>query len=123
MDGWLDHVHLIVAIPPRLAVAEVVKQIKGASSHYVNHVLDIGELFAWQRGYGVLTLGERQRKDAEEYVRSQKLHHWSDTGNSWLEWCMEEDDGPMDMGMRSGLISDSVREDMETYDALGDAPF
>lgn len=42
-----DHIHLVVAIPPKLSVAQVVKKIKGASSHFVNHVLRPADQFAW----------------------------------------------------------------------------
>lgn len=58
INGWYDHIHLIIAIPPKHAVAEVVKCLKGASSHDLNH--GGGRLdyqFAWQRGYGALSLG------------------------------------------------------------------
>jgi len=63
VNGCSDHVHLIVTIPPDVSVSQLVKQLKGASSHDLNQQgLDLH--FAWQRGYGVLTLGQRQRADA-----------------------------------------------------------
>ncbi|OGO35984.1 MAG: hypothetical protein A2W35_18075 [Chloroflexi bacterium RBG_16_57_11] len=64
----MDHIHLIVSIPPHHSVAEVIKSLKGASSHDLKLAGVLGKDFAWQRGYGVFTLGERQRKDAEAYV-------------------------------------------------------
>jgi REP-associated tyrosine transposase len=79
----------VVAIPPRYAVAEVVKRLKGASAHYVNHQLSPEHHFAWQRSYGVLSLGERQRPLAEAYVADQKKHHAEQTANPWLESCDE----------------------------------
>lgn len=93
VNGIEDHIHLVIAIPPRFAVAEVVKSLKGASSHFLNHSrppLESG----WQRGYGVFTLGERQRPAAEAYVRAQKEHHRQGTTNGWLERLAEIDDGP-----------------------------
>jgi putative transposase len=33
IDGWSDHIHLIVSIPPKVAVADFVKRLKGASAH------------------------------------------------------------------------------------------
>lgn len=94
INGWSDHVHLVVAIPPRHAVAEIVKRLKGASAHYVNHDLSPGHHFAWQRSYGVLSLGERQRSLAEAYVAGQKKHHAERTANAWLEKCDDNTDGP-----------------------------
>ena len=93
INGWCDHVHLVVAIPPKHAIADVVKQLKGASSHDLSPG-DRPEKLAWQRGYGALSLGERQRPDAEAYVRDQKTHHVQQATNAWLERYGEFDEGP-----------------------------
>lgn len=58
--GYIDHIHLLVAIPPKHSVAGIVKRLKGSSSYYLNTSGLSAEPFAWQRGYGVLTLGESQ---------------------------------------------------------------
>ncbi len=92
LNGPADHVHLVMAIPPRLAVASVVGDIKGRSSHVVNEHLSTA--FAWQTGYGVLTFGERHLPWVIEYVKCQKTHHAAHTIRSRLEVCQEEDDGP-----------------------------
>jgi putative transposase len=75
IGGVEDHVHLVSTIPPKLAVAEGVRQLKGASSHYVNHQCCGEQKFAWQDGYGVLTLGERSMPDVVKYVKDQRQHH------------------------------------------------
>jgi putative transposase len=49
--------------------------LKGASSHFVNSEFHPETAFAWQRGYGALTVGERHRSVAEAYVNQQKQHH------------------------------------------------
>lgn len=93
INGWLDHVHLVVAIPPKLSIANVVKNLKGASSHFINDRQFLEQHFQWQRGYGVLSLGEKQRPFAEAYVISQKLHHQQQTTNAWLERMTDVDEG------------------------------
>lgn len=93
VNGWLDHVHLIVAIPPKIAIAKVVKNLKGASSHFINDRQLLDDYFRWQRGYGVLSLGEKQRPFAEEYVLNQKQHHQQNTTNSWLEQMTDVEEG------------------------------
>jgi putative transposase len=51
-----DHIHIALSIPPKLAVADWVKLIKGVSSRAVNtHFTTLEQRFGWQRGYGVLT--------------------------------------------------------------------
>lgn len=93
INGWTDHIHLIVSILPKRSIAEVVKRFKGASAYHLNQTLARDERFAWQRGYGVMTLGERQRSTAEQYVNRQKEHHRQNTANSWLERVYEFNDG------------------------------
>jgi putative transposase len=79
IGGVEDHVHLVSTIPPKLAVAEGVRQLKGVSSYYVNHKGDGAQNFAWQDGYGVLTLGERSVPDVVKYVNGQRQHHYAGT--------------------------------------------
>ena len=122
INGWYDHVHLLVAIPPKHAVADVVKGLKGSSSHYLNHSGGLGYEFAWQRGYGALTLGERQRPKAEAYIREQKDHHAQQTDNAWLEHCAGLDEGPVDAGIVLNGIPSSLREERSIYDAWGRPP-
>ena len=46
--GTEDHVHLAVSVPPRMALADFVAQVKGNSSHYANHELSLPYPFKWQ---------------------------------------------------------------------------
>jgi len=116
VNGMPDHIHTILTIPPKLSVSEVVKHLKGGSSHFINSRGFIDSKFRWQRGYGVLSLGEKQRSAAEEYVRNQKQHHLHSTTNSWLERVADYDEGP--------YINDNVlREPPVTYLENDDFPF
>lgn len=71
-----DHVHILISIPPKHAVSQVVGYIKGKSAIYIarNYVGKkqnfVGEHF-WARGYFVSTVGKDE--DAiREYVRKQE---------------------------------------------------
>ena len=123
INGWYDHAHLVVAIPPKHAVANIVKRLKGASSHYLNHHCELDYQFAWQRGYGALTVGELQRPKAEAYVQDQKQHHERQTANAWLERYTEFDEGPPQVGVTPDEVSFVLREQQVTYDAWGKPPF
>jgi putative transposase len=80
IGGIHDHIHLIISIPPALAIADVVKRLKGSSSHALNHHPDReSNRFSWQEGYGVLTLGRKQLPRAIAYVTHQKQHHQAQT--------------------------------------------
>jgi len=123
INGWYDHVHLIVSIPPTLAVADVVIQLKDASSHEMSLPTSLDYPFAWQRGYGVLSLGERQRPDAEAYVRDQKRHHEQQTTNAWLERTAEVDEGPVMAETSRDARGSIVREATSGYTPSDDLPF
>ena len=78
IGGIEDHMHLLISIPPKLAIAQVVKRIKGSSSHHINQTF-LNQTFAWQREYGVFTLGGKQLPDAIAYVENQQHHRATQT--------------------------------------------
>ena len=123
INGWSDHVHLVVASPPKHALADIVKRLKGSSSHYLNHSGGLAYEFAWQRGYGALSLGERQRPKAIAYVQGQKTHHEQQTANPWLEHCTDLDEGPPDIERVADEPLPGVHEQPVSYNLWGDAPF
>ena len=83
INGYNDHIHLLIEIPPKDSVANVVKILKGASS------FDFPEIY-WQRGYGALTVSERNLKTAIDYIKRQKEHH-SQNSSIYKYECSYED--------------------------------
>lgn len=123
INGIADHVHLVISIPPKHSVATVVKNLKGASSHFINHALPAGpQPFAWQRGYGYLSLGEKQSAWAVAYVENQKQHHQMRTTNSWLEK-VDEDDGEEGASAAPSSPTKIIREQALSYTASDELPF
>lgn len=82
LGNTTDHVHLVVEIPPKLAVSECIRQIKGASSHAANRP---AHPFRWREGYGALTLSADVLPIVIAYVRNQKRHHAMGTANPFYE--------------------------------------
>jgi putative transposase len=75
IGGIMDHVHLAVSVPPMIAVAKFVGEIKGNSSHFINNILKPGFEFYWQAEYGVLSFGEKNLPALVRYIQNQKRHH------------------------------------------------
>ncbi len=75
LGGMEEHVHLAVSNPPRIALAKFIGDVKGNSSHYVNHVIKPDFEFYWQDEYGVLSFGERNLASVVRYIHNQKGHH------------------------------------------------
>jgi putative transposase len=71
-----DHVHMMLAIPPKYAVSQVVGYIKGKSAIHLARVYGerkrnfVGQYF-WARGYFVSTVG-RDEAMIREYIRNQE---------------------------------------------------
>ncbi len=85
VGGVEDHVHLVVSIPPKFAVADVIRQIKGGSSHYINTEYQTATKFSWQNEYGVLSFGKKQFDDIVDYVIHQPQRHAHQQLHSVLE--------------------------------------
>jgi len=70
-----DHVHMLISIPPKYSVAEVMGYLKGKSSliifdRHANMKYKYGNRHFWCRGYYVDTVGKNKNKIAE-YIRNQ----------------------------------------------------
>lgn len=71
-----DHVHMMISIPPKYSVAQVVGYIKGKSAIHLARVYGerkrnfVGQHF-WARGYFVSTVG-RDEAVIREYIRNQE---------------------------------------------------
>ncbi len=75
VNGMPDHIHCLFLLNPKKSIAEVIKQIKGSSSHFVNRNNLIVEKFAWQTGYASFSVSESAVEKVFEYIKNQKSHH------------------------------------------------
>lgn len=75
LGGVEDHVHLLVRFPTTLAVATLLKEVKGSSSHLMTHEVTPGEFFKWQGAYGAFTVNKDGVKAVADYIHNQKTHH------------------------------------------------
>ncbi|WP_426777688.1 IS200/IS605 family transposase [Lusitaniella coriacea] len=101
IGGMEEHIHLIVSIPPTLAIAEFVKKIKGSSAYQFNQESPPNTAkFGWQRGYGVFSLGGKQLENAIAYVQNQKQHHTQGTIVASLERADAEDNPPPEVQLQ-----------------------
>lgn len=90
LNGVPDHVHLLVRLPSTLTVANLVKQVKGVSSHLVNENLAPGSGFRWQGYYGAFTISRWDVDRIKVYIRHQKEHHKANDLVPELEEMSEE---------------------------------
>ncbi len=74
IGGTETHIHLAINIEPHVTISELVKNLKGGTSHDANeHVRQ--KLLYWQRGYGVVSFGKKNLPWVLDYIHNQKEHH------------------------------------------------
>jgi putative transposase len=82
-----------VCIPPKVAVAEWVRHVKGFATREVNNVFPhVTNYFGWQTSYGVLTFGVKNQEFVIGYIARQKEHHANNRLEPYLERMDEKDE-------------------------------
>lgn len=75
IGGIENHVHLLLGIPPTLAISKATQLIKGGSSAWIKETFPGLPGFGWQDGYGAFSVSKSQVPDVTEYIRGQREHH------------------------------------------------
>ena len=75
LNGVADHVHMVAAIPPRIAVAKFIGQVKAVASTRFNKSGLSGTSFFWQEEYGIFSFDGKRLPNYIAYVERQKEHH------------------------------------------------
>ena len=70
-----DHIHMLISIPPKYSVSQIMGYLKGKSSlmifnRHANLKYKYGDRHFWARGYFVDTVG-RNKKQIQEYIKQQ----------------------------------------------------
>jgi putative transposase len=107
IGGIEDHVHLVVTVPPTLLISDWIGQMKGSSSHYINHRIANRHLLDWQTGYGVVSFGSEDLSWVISYVRNQRQHHAKGTTQERLERGEAEAKSPSPLKRAAGQESPS----------------
>jgi len=75
VGGVADHVHILATLSRTIPQADLVKELKRASSIWIKDLdLSLGK-FAWQSGYGVFSVGRSQIDEVVNYIEGQEEHH------------------------------------------------
>ena len=89
-ESCKEHIHMLVSIPPKYSVAQIMGYLKGKSSlmifeKYANLKYKYGNRHFWCRGYYVSTVGAN-KKAIQEYIRNQLQEDYSDDQMSIKEY-------------------------------------
>lgn len=89
-EACKDHIRMLVSIPPKYSVSQIMGYLKGKSSlmiyeKYANMKYKYGNRHFWCRGYYVSTVG-RNRRAIEQYIRNQLQEDYTDDQMSIKEY-------------------------------------
>jgi len=75
INGMPDHLHIVTGMRPTQSVSDLLQDIKGASSKWINDNKLVTGKFQWQEGYGAFSYNKSALPKLIEYVKNQEEHH------------------------------------------------
>ena len=75
INGMPDHVHVLFGMRPAQALSDLMLNVKGDSSKWINQKGFVRGRFSWQEGYGGFSYSKSHVDNAIDYIKNQKIHH------------------------------------------------
>lgn len=75
INGMPDHIHILVSMKPTQSISNLLQDIKGSSSKWINEKHFLNVKFEWQEGYGAFSYGKSQIDTVIKYINNQENHH------------------------------------------------
>ena len=70
-----DHLHLVCGLHPKVALADLVQEIKVSTSIWIKREKLYPQFKGWAEGYGAFTISLREKEATLRYVMNQQEHH------------------------------------------------
>lgn len=75
VGGTANHVHMLIRKRSDMASADLIKEIKRASTNWLNEQRIVAGRFHWQDGYGAFSISYWDLEKIRTYIRNQEKHH------------------------------------------------
>jgi putative transposase len=75
INGMPDHVHIFVGMRPTQTMSDLMQDVKGSSSKWINNNSFIGNKFAWQSGFAAFSYCKSEVQTVINYINNQEKHH------------------------------------------------
>ena len=90
INGVPDHIHLFVVLRKRQSIADLMQDVKGSSSKWINAHKKTNFHFEWQEGFGGFSYSKSSLKNVINYIECQEEHHRKKTfREEYLEFLEE----------------------------------
>ena len=75
INGVTNHIHIFVGYKPHQLIPDLMQDVKGSSSKWINEKKFIKGKFSWQEGYGAFSYSHSQINQVVKYINNQEKHH------------------------------------------------
>ena len=75
INGMSDHLHIAIGYKPHQLIPDLLQDIKGDSSKWINKKKFIRGKFNWQAGYGAFSFSHSHLDAVIKYINNQEKHH------------------------------------------------
>jgi len=75
INGIEDHIHILIGFRTHQSLSDLLEDIKGSSSNWINERGFIRTKFNWQGGYGAFSYSRSHLKNVLTYIENQEEHH------------------------------------------------
>lgn len=75
INGMPNHVHVFIGYKPDQSIPDLLQDIKGSSSGWINRKGFINGKFSWQEGYGAFSYSHSHIDMVVQYIVNQEQHH------------------------------------------------
>ena len=97
IGGMPDHIHILASIPPNLAIAQVIGEMKRSSSIFMKNERHHFPYFeGWSKSYAVFSYAQRDKETILNYIKHQKEHHQKHSLEDELRQIFKEEAIPID---------------------------
>ena len=96
INGMPDHIHILFGFRPTQSLSELMQDIKGSSSKWINQNRKVQGKFSWQEGYGAFSYSKWDVEKINNYVRNQKIHHKQKYFSEEYHTLLDDFDVPFD---------------------------
>jgi len=79
INGMPDHVHLFFGMRTTQSISDLMKEVKGYSSKFINDNGFTKNQFSWQEGYGAFSYSKSDVDKVINYIKNQEKHHKTKT--------------------------------------------
>ena len=75
INGMADHIHIFIGMRPTQSLSDLMQDIKGDLSKWINKKGFVKGRFSWQEGYGAFSYSKSNVRNVIDYINNQEVHH------------------------------------------------